>query len=176
MVEQTPDRSQQQGQLQRLAGTVLEIEDHYRSLLGVLRIRKEQVRRGETKLLNAGLEGERDCLQRIAALDELRAQLVRELAGIEVASEAEVSLDVVMPLAQGELARDLQGARSALRKTLQAVQSEYAILQQVGESLFTHVTSLIQRIRTFGAGSAVYSRNGRVDGSRPLVSGVDLRT
>ncbi len=175
MVEQAVSKLQQD-QLIRLAQTLRELEERYRCLLGVLLIRKEQVRRGETKMLNAGQEDERACLQRIAELDELRGQLVSELAGSNQINGPEISIDAVLPLADAGLARDLHSARVALRKTLQTVQAEYAVLQQVGESLFAHVTSLLQRIRTFGVGSAVYSRNGRVNGNRPLISGVDLRT
>ena len=175
MVEQGANRLQRD-QLTQLAATLRDLEAGYGSLLGMLRIRKEQVRRGEIKMLHVQMEGERDCLKRIAALDEMRGRLVGKLVGAESGTGSALSIDAVMPLATGRLATELRAGRSALRATLEAVQSEYAVLQLVGESLFAHVSSLIQRLGIFGVGAAVYGRDGRFDGGQPMVSGVDFRT
>lgn len=180
----------QREQLARLALNLRELEDCYRGLLGMLRVRREQVGRGEIKVLHEGMEDERICLQKIAALDEVRAELVRELTGaraaliggevgeasVEVANGMAMSIDAVMPLAEGGVAEELRSARTALRTMLELVQAEYAVLQQVGEALFSHVSSLIKRIRTLGTNASIYGRNGRVNGYRPMVTGVDLRT
>lgn len=177
MVEQEVTKSQR-AQLTDLTKTLRELEDCYRSLLGTLRIRKEQVRRGELKVLHEGMEDERARLQKIAELDARRNQLVLELLGMSEGETAGtlVSLEAVMPLAVGDAAEELSLARSALRTMLEAVQAEYAVLQQVGEALFTHVTSVIQRLRSLGTNAAVYGRNGRVNDRRSIVSGVDFHT
>jgi len=151
------------------------LEACYTNLLGTLRIRKERVRRGDLQGLHDSLEGERDCLERISELDQQREAIMQAVS--EASGPAGRAVLDVLSRSGSEAARsEFEKARAQLRTTVGQVEAEYAVLKQVGEALFAHVTCLVQRIHSLTSGGVRYGRTGRIGDGRPLISGVDLRT
>lgn len=151
------------------------LEACYSNLLGSLRIRKERVRRGDLQGLHDSLDDERDCLERICELDQQREAIMQAVS--EARGRAGRAAFDVLSRSGSEAARfEFEKARAQLRTTVEQVEAEYAVLKQVGEALFAHVTCLVQRIHSLGSGGVRYGRNGRIGGGRSLINGVDLRT
>lgn len=166
--------SSESKQTAQLVEILRALECSYANLLGLLRVRKERVRRGDLKGLYDCAQDERRLLNEIRSMDGKREALMDDLScgelyGVDL-------LDELVDQTTGPMRSELCSVRAQLRNRVEEVRHEYGVIRQVGEALSAHVALLVQRLNALGPNAVLYGRNGKMGGRQPLLSGVDLRT
>jgi len=157
-----------------LLTTLEALDARYERLHGVLRERKDCIRRGEVEGMQSCLARERELLNAIRDLDANRQNATAQLT--RHTRSAVKTIDDLLPLLPDDGRERLASTRARLRARIRAVDAEYSVLKEVGGALLAHVTGLIQRLHLLGTHAALYGRDGRVGRGRPVVTGVDFRT
>lgn len=150
------------------------LECSYANLLGLLRVRKERVRRGDLKGLYDCAQDERRLLHEIRSTDLQREAVMATLPCGEAYGVG--LLDELVDKTGEPMRSELCSVRAELRCRVEEVRHEYGVIRQVGEALSAHVALLVQRLNVLGPNAVLYGRNGKMGGRPPLLSGVDLRT
>jgi len=177
VMEQT-ERQADPGQTAQLIEVLRALESSYTNLLGLLRVRKERVRRGDLKGLYDCVQDERRLLCAIRKADREREMVMNGLrsTGANGGAYGDGTLDAVVSGTAEPMSTELCSVREQLRLRVEEVHAEYAVIKQVGEALSSHVANLVQRLQMFGTNAVLYGRNGQVGGRQPILSGVDIRT
>jgi len=172
VMEQT-ERQADPKQTAQLIEVLRALESSYTNLLGLLRVRKERVRRGDLKGLYDCVQDERRLLAAIRKSDREREVVMGRLCA---SGAGYGGLDGVVEASSDVMGDELKLIRVRLRLRVEEVRAEYAVIKQVGEALSSHVANLVQRLQMFGTNAGLYGRNGQVGGRQPILSGVDVRT
>ena len=173
VVKQQVERQADPKQVKQLIEILCALESSYMNLLGLLRVRKERVRRGDLKGLYDCVQDERRLLAAIRKADREREMVMGRLCA---SGAGDGGLDGVVESSSEVMGDELKLIRVRLRKRVEEVRAEYAVIKQVGEALSSHVANLVQRLQKFGTNAVLYGRNGQVGGRQPILSGVDVRT
>ncbi len=139
-----------------------ELLDQHSQLLATMQRKREVMKTGERRAMDALCRLEGELVQRITGMEKRRLELVAALT-------LHVAPDAAEPMKLSDLAQRLEEpargrllvARQQLVGRMQQVQHETSVARRAAESLVRHMTGLIQTIGTLSTGVSTYGRQGQ---------------
>lgn len=152
----------------------------HRALLGVVRRRKEALRRARIADLNACVAEESAITQRIAGLDQRRESAVLALlsafGGVPAGSPRgwRPNAEWLAPRVGGDAGERLLAVAVELRKVITEVRTENACTREAAESVARHIQGIVRSVEQRLSGSGAYTPRGVVSAPASSLCGVDI--
>ncbi|MFM7051922.1 MAG: flagellar protein FlgN [Planctomycetota bacterium] len=147
----------------------------YRSVLEVIRMRREAIRTADfARFAQLGTSEQRSVAE-IAELDRARVAEARALA-VRLAMAPDAKLSEIAVRLGGDDGARLESVRSALRDLIEEVKRESGIVRQAAERLSAHMAGILQTVHSALAHANLYSRGGRIAVGANVMSSLDLKS
>jgi hypothetical protein len=137
---------------------------------------REALRRADGKAIER-ISAERSLVHdRIAALHQERAVIVRAMAAEAGLDTEPARLAELLPLLPAEQAAPLATLAARLRETVAASRQEHGVLREASEALGRHLAGVMSRIAELRDAGRTYTARGRIAAAGPVLSTLDIRS
>lgn len=157
-------------QLRELEKQMAHLIDEHEALLGLVERKLEALRLAKPDLVTDCCARENDRVQRIAALEKRRLDLVGRITeGLEPRAAQPLSLTEIAKRVHGERGARLMVLRVKLQGLMERIRKENAVARRATEGLLGHMSGILQQVTNAMSNGGTYGRRGAV-GSTPLTA------
>lgn len=162
----------QLGQLERLMRM---LNDEHTQLLSLVHRKSEAMRQAKPVLVADCCEQENERVQRIAALEKQRQQVVAAITESVDPNATEPMRMAQIADREGEPIRGrLLVSQAQLRETLVAIQKHNAVAKRATEGLLHHVRGVMQTVTRMVGDAGTYGRRGAIASPAAPVSSFSI--
>jgi hypothetical protein len=175
-VSPQPDIVSAAGLPERLRALLAELTRAYTAMESLAESRQRAMSGADLNALGASVQQENQIVQRIAALDEERASIVRLVAQESRLDPATTTITQLASKLPEPWQSELTDEARRLRVLIERVQRVNAAGQLAADKLARHMQGLIQAAERWHSHAGVYGRSGAVRTGAPVVTALDCTT
>lgn len=154
--------------VERLDAMLTELIGEHETLLGLTHEHRAAVATADMKKLESVVEQTGEVIARVHRVETERQKLVARPDG------RPSTMDELLTVVDSADRERLSERATSLRGLIHKVQEEQEAVRVASEALATHMRGIMQQVASKLSHAGTYSRGGRVESGRQIVSGVDV--